>query len=189
MVEWRGAFDHSGAMRSRLLPIAALLIAGCVPRVTPPPRPTPVPPPPVEHAAPVAAAPTGDWRDWPITPGDWVYRQDARGSIALFGARGADADFTIRCDRGARQLYLSRKGTAPAASAMTIVTTSLTRALRSLPTGGTPPYMAASLQPGDTLLDAMGFSRGRFLVEQAGLPILVVPAWAEVLRVTEDCRR
>ena len=72
---------------------------------------------------------------------------------------------------------------------MTIVTTSQTRALRSLPTGGTPPYVAAGLQPSDTLLDAMGFSRGRFLVEQAGLPILVVPAWAEVLRVTEDCRQ
>ena len=176
-------------MRNRFCLLVALLIVGCVPRVAPPVRPTPAPPQPSAPPTPVAAAPTGDWRDWPITPGDWVYRQDARGSIALFGARGADADFTIRCDRAARQVYLSRKGTAPAATAMTIVTTSQTRALRSLPTGGTPPYMAASLQPNDTLLDAIGFSRGRFLVEHTGLPILVVPAWAEVLRVTEDCRK
>jgi hypothetical protein len=34
----------------------------------------------------------------------------------------------------------------------------------------------------------MGFSRGRFLVQGNGLPTLVVPAYAEVLRVTEDCR-
>ena len=55
-------------------------------------------------------------------------------------------------------------------------------------TGGTPPYVAAALAPSDALLDAMGFSRGRFVVEQADTPTLVVPAWAEVERVTEDCR-
>ncbi|MGK3796872.1 hypothetical protein, partial [Enterococcus faecium] len=60
-----------------------------------------------------AAAPLGgDWRDWPVTPGTWVYRQDARGSIALFGVPGNDAEVTLRCDRAARALYLSRRGMA-----------------------------------------------------------------------------
>lgn len=127
-----------------------------------------------------------DWRDWAPTPGTWSYRQDARGSIALFGAAGGDALLTLRCDRSARTIYLSRAGAATAP--LTLRSTSLTRAVAARPTGGTPPYVAAALSPADPLLDAIGFSRGRFVVEQPGSPVLVVPAWAEVERVVEDCR-
>jgi len=127
-----------------------------------------------------------DWRDWPLTPGDWVYRQDARGSIALYGQRGMDADLTLRCDRAARQLYLSRRGDA--AATVTVRTSTLLRNLAMVPTGGTPPYVAIAINLRDSLLDAMGFSRGRFVIEQAGQPPLVIPAWAEIERVTEDCR-
>src|SRR3546814_20132544 len=49
--------------------------------------------------------------------------------------------------------------------------------------------MASALAPRDSMLDAMGYSRGRFIVEQPGLPILVIPAYAEIERVAEDCRR
>ena len=172
----------------------ATLITGCVPQVAPPPRvvaavaaaPVPLPPPaPGRVQMPFS----GDWRDWPVTPGNWVYRQDGRGSIALFGAQGVDAAFTIRCDRIARRVYISRSGAAPGNAPMTIRTTSTTRTLTTQPTGGTPAYMAAALTPTDSLLDAMAFSRGRFIVEQGTLPILVIPSWAEVPRVTEDCRQ
>jgi hypothetical protein len=115
-----------------------------------------------------------------------VYRRDARGSIALFGPANADASLTLRCDTAARQVYLSRAGSTP--TPLTIRTSSLTRALPIQPTGGTPPYVAVALAPNDPLLEAMGFSRGRFVVQQAGMPALVVPAWAEIERVTEDCR-
>ena len=172
---------------SPLLPVfiaaAAGIVASCVPAPRRPPvnvaRPAPPPTP-----APAAVA--ADWRDRPVTPGTWSYRQDARGSLALFGVAGADALLTLRCDRAARLIYLSRAGVA--ATPLTLRTTSLTRAVSVQPTGGTPPYVAAALAPGDPLLDAMGFSRGRFVVEQAGAPTLAVPAWAEVERVTEDCR-
>lgn len=136
-----------------------------------------------------APGPSGDWRDWPLTPGTWVYRQDARGSIALFGAAGADADVTLRCDRLQRMVYLSRKGAAAGTAPMTIRTSSTLRTLPSQPVGGALAYMAVALSPNDTLLDAMGYSRGRFIIEQPPLPVLVVPAWAEIERVTEDCRR
>ncbi|MEI9926793.1 MAG: hypothetical protein WDN44_02640 [Sphingomonas sp.] len=136
------------------------------------------------------AAPAADWRDWPATQGTWAYRQDARGSIALFGRYGEPADLTIRCDRGRGQVYLSRRGEPPAdaEASLTIRTTSTTRSFAALPTGGTPAYLAIALGVRDPILDAMGYSRGRFTVEAAGLPTLVVPAWAEILRVTEDCR-
>lgn len=167
--------------------LSILALAGCttVPRVAPPPAPAApvaVPPPP----APVAAPRGSDWRDWPVTPGNWVYRQDGRGSIALYGAGGADAELTLRCDRDRGRVFLSRKGAG--VSQLSVRTSSSLHPLRVVPTSGAVPYLAAELQPRDAALDAMGYSRGRFVVEGAGLPTLVLPAWPEILRVAEDCR-
>lgn len=175
------------AMRRPLL-LSILLLASCVPRaVAPPalverPKPQPLPPPIPSLPAPVAV----EWRDRPQTPGTWTYRHDARESIALFGTTGTDALLTLRCDLGARQVYLARAGSSTAP--LVIRTSSTTRQLMVRLTGGTPPYVAAALAPTDPLLDAIGFSRGRFAVEQAGTAPLAIPAWAEIERVTEDCR-
>ncbi|SFP46845.1 hypothetical protein [Sphingomonas rubra] len=173
----------------RVLPVLSVLlvlaaVTGCIPQ-RPAPPPT-VAAPPVIVAAPPPAPPAADWRDRPFTPGTWTYRQDARGSIALFGQAGQDAAATLRCDRGARLLYLSRTGSV--AAPLTIRTTSTTRTAAVQPTGGTPPYVALALAARDPLLDAMAFSRGRFTLEQAGTRPLVLPAWAEIGRVIEDCR-
>ena len=179
-------------MRNLFALVALSLLAGCVPSVAPPPRapqPRYVPPPAPTPAPAPAPARESDWRDWPLTPGVWTDHQDARGGLSVFGVAGQDAVFSMRCDTARHQLYLSRAGTAAGDPPMTIVTTSMTRALPSLPTGGTPPYMASALAPQDGLLDAMGYSRGRFVVEQAGMPTLVIPAWPEIERVTEDCRK
>lgn len=170
------------------LAIALAAVGGCVGPPAPapmPPRPAPaiaLPPPP-PRPVPQAA----DWRDWPVTPGNWFYRVDARGTIALFGVPGADALVTLRCDAAATMLYMSRRGatTAP----LTVRTSNLTRALPVQPTLTQPPYVAAALTPRDPLLDAMAFSRGRFILEQPGTTPMVIPAWAEVARVIEDCRR
>lgn len=170
----------------RIPTLAALtLVSACVA----PPTDAPPPPPPVRIAPPPPPAPAplaADWRDWPLTPGTWRYESDPRGSRALFGLGGSDARLVLRCDRTERQIHLSRPGSQP--GALTIRTSSTTRALAVRPTGGAVPYVAATLGVRDPLLDAMAFSRGRFVVEQAGGGALVVPAWAEVARVIEDCR-
>lgn len=177
-------------MRARLSPNLVLAIALAIAACAGPPPPSPeAPPPRVALPAPRPALPpvlAADWRDWPLTPGTWSYRQDERGSLALFGPAGSDALLTLRCDTAARRLYLSRAGDS--AAPLVIRTTSATRSLSVQPTGGTLPYVANALAPSDPLLDAIGFSRGRFVVEQAGAATLVVPAWAEIERVTEDCR-
>lgn len=166
-------------------PLAALIVAGCVPSVAPPPAPAPAPvllPAPTPAPAPTLS---GDWRDWPLTPGDWHYRPAPAGGIASFGRTGATQTVTLTCDRAARRVTLDRAGVAGAA-AMTIVTTSQTRTVQSRPdsVGGTATSFAAT----DDLLDAIGYSRGRFIIQQDGLPTLVIPAWPEIERVTEDCR-
>ena len=172
-------------MRLRLSAAVLLAtLAGCVERAPPPPpapprpTPTPLPPPPPPLAE--------DWRDWPLTPGSWVYARDGRGTRAMFGPTNADALLVLRCDTGERRVYLSRAGAGTAPLALR--TSSTARSLPVQPTGGAQPYVAASLAPSDPLLDAIAFSRGRFVVEQTGAATLVVPVYAEIGRVIEDCR-
>lgn len=178
----------------RLTPLALLALTtltACVGRSEPEPQPEARPVArPVAAPTPAPAPLSSDWRDWPITPGTWTYRADARGSLALFGEPDTDARFVVRCDRGAGRIYLSRAGDATNASggAITVRTSTLARAVPAQPTGAALPYVAATLTPRDPLLDAMAFSRGRFIVELGTLPKLAIPAWAEIGRVIEDCR-
>lgn len=183
----------------RRLPLLAgfLVLAACVPEPAPAPepvRPIPAPAPVVRPMPAPAPAPAPrplaiDWRDWPRTPGNWAWRQDGRGSIALYGRSGADADLTIRCDRQRGAIYLSRRIDAGAAATrLTVRTSSQLRSLDAAPTGAAAPYVAAELGVRDPILEAIGFSRGRFVIEAAGQPPLVLPSWPEILRVTEDCR-
>lgn len=166
------------------LPLAAALaLAACTGPVAPPRSPSPAPVR-TPIATPVPATPppprAADWRDWPVTPGDWRYAREGRDSVARFGAGGATL-LAVRCTAGQVRLSVTNGG------AQAIVRTSSVS--RSLPLGtGADGVASAALVVGDPLLDAMGFSRGRFAVESPPLRPIVVPAWAEVLRVVEDCR-
>ncbi|MBB3694715.1 hypothetical protein [Sphingomonas sp. BK580] len=172
------------ASRARLAPLTAALVlaAGCVPQVTPPP-PAPAPTPAPAPALPPAPAPlAADWQDWPRTPGTWRYTRDAAGPVASFGT-GATAVATARCDRAARTVTLTRIGGV--AAPVTMRTSATTRTLPATAVAG---GAAVALAASDRLLDAMVFSRGRFTLEQPGIAPLVLPPWAELARVIEDCR-
>ena len=173
--------------RAPIFPAAIVLavLAGCVPRAAPPPA-VPAPRVPLPRPTPMAAPPPSiDWRDWPVTQGDWRYSGAAGGSIASFGAPGAAPLLSLRCEAATRTVEIARSGGAPAA-AMQVRTTSTSRTLPAM--AGAGGGARARLPANDPLLDAMGFSRGKFVVGGAGSPPLVLPAWAEVLRVIEDCR-
>jgi hypothetical protein len=167
------------AIDARMAVAAALLATagGCAaPREAAPPPVTRPAPPPAASPAPAPApapAPPQDWRDIALTPGDWSYAGDAAGSEARF----ADAALAVRCDKARRQIRIER----PEAAAGTELIVRTSFGTRRLAAG-------AALAPGDPLLDQIAFSRGRFTIEAAGLPILVVPAWPEPARVIEDCR-
>ncbi len=168
--------------------ILAGLSSGCVPAAAPPPAPAPSP---VAVALPPPAPLASDWRDWPRTPGDWRYAGAAAGGMARYMATDGRPLVTLSCDRAARRLTLTRPAVA-IAGALTIRTTSTARTVpvqARTPADAAPRVMLdATLTADDRLLDAMAFSRGTFTVEQAGQPPLVLPAWAEVGRVIEDCR-
>lgn len=176
---------------TRILSMAlvALALAGCATApeaVAPPPPPTRAAPPPPSVSAPRSS----NWEDWRATPGDWGYRKDARGSIALFGQPGTNALFVVRCDQASARIYMSRSGSFPVGQSgqMTVRTSSTVRTLSAGNSNESPPYIASELLASDRLLDAMAYSRGKFVITVRGADDLVVPTWAEFARVVEDCR-
>jgi hypothetical protein len=68
------------------------------------------------------------------------------------------------------------------AGSIVVRTTTLSRSL-PLSTGG-----VAHVAANDPLLDAVIYSRGRFMVSAPGQPDLIIPPWPEVTRAVEDCR-
>ena len=115
-------------------------------------------------------------RTIPLAAGQWSYSATATGSIAKFADR-----FVIRCDRVSRTISLGEVGVLPMPGRSTPLTIATDTQSRVLPTGG------ATLRASDSLLDAMAFSRGRFVVAGSG-GTLVIPAWPEAARSIEDCR-
>lgn len=175
--------------------IMALGLYACVERAAPPApqqavRPQIRPAPPPVAATPPAPSLGADWRDWPLTPGNWTYRQDARGAIALYGAEGGNAVFTARCDRAAGQIFLSHPGAFPEGETgrMTVRTSSGPATFAVANAGSTPPYIAGQVSARDPQLDNIVYSRGRFVVSVKGTADLVIPTWPEFARVLEDCR-
>ncbi len=177
-----------------LFPVIAgvgLLSACAVPRVIPP-APAPVPvivaPP---RLAPPPGPPTG-WRDLPITPGEWRWQLEGTRSVARYGTPGAAPLVKLACDRAAGQVLLARAGSGAEIPGshipMAITTTTGTRPLTSEPAVSEPGWVTTAIRTTDPILDAMAFSRGRFALDTAGLPMLLLPSWPEVSRVIEDCR-
>ena len=165
-------------------------VAACVPRTPappPPPQPQPQQPRPVRPAPPAPPPPRADWRDVPVTPGLWVYRNREGTTQALFGPANSEADLIVQCDRARGRIAFLVEGPRNA-STMTIRTSFAARSLTATMQPGPVTYAAADLAASDPFLDGIAFSRGRFTVEVAGVPMLVLPAWPEPARVVEDCR-
>lgn len=144
-------------------------LSACAGKPAPPPAPEPAvrPAPPPAIVSPPVETEAEEWRDGPLTPGDWSY--DAGTGVALHG------EFSLRCDGALRQVIVSRAGASGTLRLRT------TFGARLLPPG-------AAIPADDPLLDELAFSRGRFTVEATGMATLVLPAWPEPARVIEDCR-
>jgi hypothetical protein len=108
-------------------------------------------------------------------------------SLAEYGVRPGAAVARLTCDPLGQRTILWRNWPAVGGVPLTVTTTGTRRMLTgsSDGAGGTQ----VSLAPNDALLDAIAFSRGRFMLEMPGAPTLYLPAWPELSRVIEDCRQ
>jgi hypothetical protein len=132
-----------------------------------------------------------DWRDAPITPGNWRWSRIGGASSARFGEGSGGATLEFRCDRAIGAVLLIRAGSAGAGAdriPLAVTTTSTARVLTAQPLGGPQPAIVVSLPARDPLLDAIVFSRGRFAIEARGFAPIYAPTWPEIARVIEDCR-
>lgn len=109
-------------------------------------------------------------------------------STANFVVPGDAVRVTISCDRFNARVLVARQGLANSSVPMALTSTFGTRPLSSDPLRSPPGWVAAELHSGDPMLDSIAFSRGRFMLEVAGLETLYLPAWPEIGRVVEDCR-
>lgn len=139
-------------------------------------KPAPVP-------APVSRPAPAQWSDRPATPGNWSYAADSAGSTAIFTGPVSGASLTLRCDTASRRISVIRAG-APQG----VMTVRTSYGAVSWPATASPAGTAAARAANDATLDQMAYSRGRFAVEVAGQDMLILPPWAEVGRVIEDCR-
>ena len=169
-------------------------IAACVPAPdsTPAPTPTRVTQAPAPAPAPAPVPTYDNWMDAPATPGNWSYSSQTGGTIAAFGASANEPLLTMRCDRSAGRIVLTRMGQPSRQSTgqpgLVIRSETATRALPAQTATGQSAMLSAAVVARDPLLDAMALTKGRFAVETPGYPTLYLPAWAEVTRVIEDCR-
>ena len=187
-----GRVGHERGMRSYMttatLASLTLLLAACVgapdrpssPAQPQRPTPTPAPPP--------AAAPV-EWQDRATTPGTWTYRAELAGSTATFAGPGAAVPsaavlVTMRCDIAARQISVARAG-----GGKPVMTVRTSYGATNWPAVATATAVVATRTATDPTLDQIAYSRGRFAIEVQGGDMLILPAWAEVSRVIEDCRR
>jgi hypothetical protein len=161
--------------------LALVSLGACVPAPEPTPAPAPAPPAPAPRPTPAPAPPpfAGNWMDAPLTPGDWRYA----GGTATFAGPEGSVLLTMRCTGGA--VVIDRAGVATGAPSFVVRSETVSRSLNATNAGGST---SASLPAQDSLLDAIAFSKGRFAVENAGLPTLYIPSYPEVTRVIEDCR-
>lgn len=192
-------------MQLKLTTIAAgalaLTLTACIPPAPEPtPAPTPAPTPtPTAAAAPQAGRqaplpvsdPADDWHDRALTPGDWRYVQKQGETVAEYAADPlAPAPLlAIACNRAARQISITANNIALPADTLTIRTETMERTLPASSQIRGQARVVSELYARDPLLDAVVFSHGRFAVVIPRSPALVLPAWPEITRVVEDCRR
>ena len=130
-----------------------------------------------------------DWREIMPPPGTWRWSHAGGRSTAQFVGSNGTALASLTCDAGSASVLLARSGNASEQVAMGVTTTGAgNRPLLSDPLAGSAGWIVAAIPARDRLLDAMAFSRGRFLLDVSGLPSLALPSWPEVSRVIEDCR-
>lgn len=169
--------------------LSLALVGGCVPVG---PKARPLPPPSTTAAPRELPAPQSQtqqaWDVAPLAAGDWTYSQDGDGTVASFGAAGAPAQLVLRCHPGAHEILVSRIGASAPSATMIIRTSAGVLSWNAVTAPDDPGRIVATRPASDPGFDWIAYSRGRFSVEVEGMARLVVPAWAEVSRVIEDCR-
>ena len=133
-----------------------------------------------------AVAPAPDYSTATVTPGVWGYQTVPGGSHARLVDATGTAQLMIQCSKATRRISISRASGTPG-QGLFVWASSMSRTLPAR-YDANGRWVTADLAATDPLLDAIAYSRGRFVVNIVGGTSLVAPSWPEPARVFEDCR-
>lgn len=148
--------------------------------------PTPTPTPTIQSNL--------GWEEAPVAAGNWRYVPRGRVPAASFGVGENDDRIVIACPADTRRISLLVIGAQAQAQANqpVMVRTSfgaLSWSGTAAPAASYGPAGLLITRPAtDPGLDQIAYSRGRISIEVPGSARLIVPVWAEISRVIEDCR-
>ena len=120
------------------------------------------------------------------TAGNWTYAPAVESSEAIFSDTSGTPQLWVRCTRATRRVTISKAATVSAPS-INVWTSSQAKSVAATFTA-TTGRLTIDLGNYDPLLDAIVSSRGRVGFSVGSQPPLIVPPWAEIARVVEDCR-
>jgi len=171
-------------LQSSLL-VLTLALGACTVPAPPPPAPAPVVQ--VARPAPPPVAQPLDWQSAPLADGHWQLDTAHNPAQARFAAPSQQVTVQCSADRRYLQITLHASHHVPLTPTLAITTSRSQRVLDASPLEGS--RLLVNLPAGDKLLDAIAFSRGRWMVEVPGLAPLILPATPEFGRVVDDCRQ
>ncbi len=119
--------------------------------------------------------------------GDWRWAREGALSVARFTLPNGTERISLTCDPARKTVTLRQPSYATGEQPVTITTTSSRRVVTGKGSGAAPYAIAVTFAASDPLLDAIAFSRGRFMIEH-GADWSIAPTWPEISRVIEDCR-
>ncbi|HEY1125713.1 MAG TPA: hypothetical protein VGE65_08770 [Sphingobium sp.] len=130
------------------------------------------------------------WDVATLAPGDWRYEKQLTGSVAQYGPPAGPRIALLRCDSATRQITLSIDGVGASGASVPVVirTTSGTLAWSGVGNAAADQFVAITRPATDPGFNWIAYSRGRISVEPQGKARLILPVWAEIARVIEDCR-
>ncbi|RVU03849.1 hypothetical protein EOE18_13365 [Novosphingobium umbonatum] len=165
--------------------LLTLTLAACTVPPAAPPAPAPVVAAP--RPAPPPVAQPLDWQSAPVAEGHWQLDTGHRPAQARFAAPSQQLTAQCSSDHRFVQITLHASHSAPLTPTLAITTSRGQRVLDASLLEGS--RLLVNLPVGEKLLDAIAFSRGRWMVEVPGLAPLILPATPEFGRVVDDCRQ
>jgi hypothetical protein len=133
------------------------------------------------------AAPTSSADGQPLTEGEWLIEETARGARAAFGSAQSEPVLTIACERSGRGLLLTRAATAEEARTYTIRAGTQRAGVRMSPTGTEQPAMEAKIDPRQPIFAAFSDPAATIEISGAGAPALRLQGHTGISRVIQAC--
>jgi len=133
------------------------------------------------------AMPTTSAGGEPLTQGQWLIGETARGASAAYGSAQSEPVLTIACDRNGRGLLLTRAGAGEQAQTYTIQVGAQRAAVQMSPAATEQPAMEAVIDPTQPIFAAFSDPAQTIEISGPGEPALRLPGHTGISRVIQAC--